>query len=402
MTKALYYDDPDLTEFDATVLEMHPRERGDGSEIVLDRSCFYPEGGGQPADHGEIGGLRVVHTRSEGDTIRHVVDGSPAEDLKGTAVRCRIDAARRRDYRQQHTGQHILSGALMQVGDYPTVSVHQGAEYTTIEVAAGSIPEADLAEVERRANDVIEADVPVLAHWVTNETIGDYPLRRPPKVSGSIRIIQVGDYDCVACGGIHVNRTGEIRLVRLFSVETIRGNVRIAWKIGDRALEHYRLSSTIVSRLVADLSAQPHEVVSRIALLDERLKATEQETRRLSERIHRLVARDLIAGALEAGTRVITAAFEDEPGDFLRGVIEHLVQEPGTRAALVNTRGSRLQWSIGVAPDAALEVEPIRTQLLGIIAAKGGGRAPIWQGAGDRPEAAGEFLEQFARLARLQ
>ena len=128
-----------------------------------------------------------------------------------------------------------------------------------------------------RLQPAIEADLAFTAEWATDETIGDFPLRRPPKVSGSIRVVRVGDLDCVACGGVHVERTGEIRLVRAVGVETIRGRVRIAWKIGDRAIAHYRLCSEIVSSLGASLSAQPDELVERVARQEERSRELDLE-----------------------------------------------------------------------------------------------------------------------------
>jgi alanyl-tRNA synthetase len=395
MTSTLYYDDPELLEFDARVLGTTYREHG--TEVELDRTAFYPEGGGQPADRGEIAGFPVVDVREEGGTIYHLVRGPLPCELTGTRVRAKVDPAQRRDYCQQHTGQHVLSGAFMAVGDYPTVSVHQGDSYTTIELAAEAIPSTDLDAVERCANEVIEADLPVTAHWATDRTIGDYPLRRPPKVSGSIRVIQIGDFDSVACGGIHVTRTGSIRLVRLYAVETIRGNVRTAWKIGDRAIEHYRETSETVARLSADLSAQPADLRERVGLLDQRVKAAELESRRLRDRIASLVAQRLIdAAEAPRPVRLVTAEFTDEPKDFLRGVMEHLVERTvGVAACLVNRVGNQIQWSVGMPAGSGLRFEEVRDDVLPIIEAKGGGRAPIWQGIGQRPDRAEDFLAAF-------
>ncbi len=397
MTSALYYEDPELLEFDATVLAARCTDQT--TEVVLDRSAFYPEGGGQPADRGEIAGLPVMQVREDNGTIYHLVRGALPRDVVGDCVQGKIDARRRRDYRQQHTGQHVLSGAFMVVGNYPTVSVHQGDDYTTIEIAAGAIPDSDLDAVERRANEVVEADLPVIAHWATERTIGDYALRRPPKVSGSIRVIQIGDFDTVACGGIHLARTGQIRMVRLLAVESIRGNVRTAWKIGDRAIAHYRESSGIVAQLSASLSARPPELPERVELLHERLKASELESRRLGDRITALVAEQLIENAeTRPGTSLVTAEFAEEPKGFLRGVIEHLVERPGMAACLVNRTGDQVQWTIGLSTGSELRFDEARDKVLPIIGAKGGGRPPIWQGIGQRVDRIDAFLAAFRSL----
>ncbi|MFW5683761.1 MAG: alanyl-tRNA editing protein [Spirochaetota bacterium] len=398
MTRLLYYEDPDALAFDATIREVRRREGH--TEVILDATAFYPEGGGQPSDVGEINGLPVVHVRKEEHDVVHVLrSDQDAGKLANAPVHGLVDAAHRRDYRQQHSGQHILSAALMAVNRYETVSVHQGDEYTTIEIAAAEIPPADLEEVERIANEAIEADLAVTATWVTDDEVGSYPLRRPPKVSGSIRIVQVGELDCVACGGVHVNRTGEIRLVRAISVETIRGHARIAWKIGDRAIADYVRARTIVSDLTTALSAQPDEIVERVQRNEARTRELELEARRLRSRIHGLVARSLLADEEDDASRwIVTAEFEDEPRDFLRGVTEELVAHHGVAACLTNRSEGRLQWSVGIAPGSRLEFDAVRAELLPIIEAKGGGKPPIWQGVGSKPEAAHAFLTAFRRL----
>ncbi len=402
MTTALYLEDPRLLEFDATVLATESTERG--TEIVLDRSAFYPEGGGQPADHGDINGIPVVHVRSDGRTIYHLVEGEPPERLSNEPVRGRVDAARRRDYQQQHTGQHMLSGAFMQVGRYPTVSVHQGTDYTTIEIESTTIPEADLDRVERLTNEAIEADLPVVAEWATEETISRFPLRRPPKVAGSIRVVRIGDFDCAACGGVHLSRTAEVRMVRLLDVESIRGNTRTVWKIGDRACAHYREASTVVKQLGNVLSAQPHQLVERVGMQEQRVRTAELEIRRLNERLHELIAERLLdearrVSSTDTGPAVATGSFADEPKDMLRGVTERLVEVPGLAVCLVNRSGGLLQWSIGAGPGSAVDFDSIRGELLPMIDAKGGGRPPIWQGVGTRVEQAPDFLRRFRELA---
>lgn len=397
MTRLLFYEDPELYEFEASLVER--RERDGRPEVRLDRTAFYPEGGGQPADRGEIGGVDVVHVRKEGGEVYHVLS-SALDAEPGASVPARVDAQHRRDYRQQHTGQHVLSAALIRVGGYETVSVHQGSDVTTIEIDAEEIPPADLEAVERLANEAIEADLPVRDEWVNEEEIDRFPLRRPPKVSGSIRVVQVGEFDCVACGGVHTARTGEIRLVHAVGVETIRGHARIAWKIGDRALAHYRQTSHIASRLGSMLSAQPHEIVDRVEKQEADVRQAEAENRRLRERLHGLVAKSLLTDAEpERGRRIVTAEFDDEPRGFLRGVTEQLVATTGVAASLVNRSDGRLHWSIGLGPGSGLAFDAMRDELLPLIDGKGGGKPPIWQGIGNRPDGAQAFLAAFKELA---
>jgi alanyl-tRNA synthetase len=405
-TKPLYYDSPITLEFDATVLTVERSENH--LAVVLDQTAFYPEGGGQPADRGEIAGLSVTEVSKGENGIVHLLEsperkhGDTDERMSrlspGSSVHGRVDETHRREYMQQHSGQHVLSGAFIAVGGYETVSVHQGSDYTTIELNAPEIPEAQLREIEQRANDVIEADLPITAQTVHESEIHTVPLRRPPKVSGDIRVVQVGDFDCVACGGVHCTRTGEIRLIRLHSVETIRGNVRTAWKIGDRALEHYRETSTIVSDLVSELSAKPEEVVPRVRQIGERLRELEAEVRNHKIQEYARIAREIATNA-SGRDSVITEEFTDRSSEFLRSVTELLVEEHGATVCLINRSDNRLYWSVGVAPGSDLPFGDHKNDLLAHIGGKGGGRPPIWQGVGDASADTSAFFAAFRRIA---
>ncbi|MCK4514950.1 MAG: alanyl-tRNA editing protein, partial [Spirochaetaceae bacterium] len=276
VTEQLYHKDASILEFQARVDRV---DREDGRTVVLlDQTAFYPEGGGQPADHGTLNGRAVVHVRKDHDGISHILAnpsrGEP-EFAVGDAVSGVVDGTHRRDYTQQHTGQHIISAALLHVGRYNTVSVHLGAEYTTIEVDAPSISAANLTAVQELANSTIERAIPVTSIWVSDAEISNYPLRRPPKVSGSIRLVLMGDVDCVACGGVHVDNTGKVRLVRAIGTEIIRNRVRISWKIGDRAVADYQMIGSLVRDLGDYLSAQPHQIDERVRRLEDRARDTE-------------------------------------------------------------------------------------------------------------------------------
>ncbi|TFH04246.1 MAG: hypothetical protein E4H09_03890, partial [Spirochaetales bacterium] len=284
---------------------------------------------------------------------------------------------------------------------------HQGDEYTTIEIDQPSLPEAHLAEVERIANEIIEADLPVSTVWVDESTIENYPLRRPPKVTGSIRLVVVGDaersIDCAACGGVHVTRTGQIRLVRPITVESIRGNARISFMIGDRALADYRMKDTTVREIGALLSAKAGELVARVAAQDEKTATLEAGARRLKSQLHRLMAESLLAkaGVLDSAS-VISAAFTDQDKDLLRGLTEILVTSPGVLGCLTNRSGDSVQWSIGAGTGVEIDANRIRGELLPLIGGKGGGKPPIWQGVGTDPSGIEPFHAAFTRMAEDQ
>ena len=398
MTEKLFYDDPYATEFDAQVVRVL---QNDGSlSFVLDRTCFYPEGGGQPCDHGEIARHAVIDVQKSDDDVVHIVSEEGAPVTEGGTVHASIDWKRRHDYMQQHTGQHVISAALLSVGGHNTVSVHQGEEYTTVEVDSDTVPPADIDASEALANSIICRNQAITDHWVTDAEIGNYPLRRPPKVSGSIRLVMISDFDCVACGGVHLHTTGEVGLVKCIGNERIRGRVRTIWKIGDRAYADFDLKHRITATLGQELSAQPADVVERFRQTVQQLADARRDVAVSRTRIARLITDELIARAgKDSGKRVITRRFEREEREVLRAIAEDLSTRSDTLFCLVNVLDEQLQWVAGAGSGAALQLDfsMVRGELLPLIDGKGGGKPPIYQGVGNNLAGADGFLAEFAR-----
>lgn len=414
MKHHLYHTEPYTTTFNAEIVEIV--QTGKQTGIVLDRTAFYPEGGGQPGDRGWIAGLRVADTKKEagkggedGDRIVHLLetalkDPRGSSIVTGGSVEAKIDWEHRFDYMQQHSGQHVLSGALMQEGlekgPYPTVSVHQGADYTTIEVDAPEVPEEDIRRVEDTANELICRNVPVETEWATTEEIEadpeKYPLRREAKVSGNVRIVRIDEFDCVACGGVHVRRTGEIGLAKAVGTEKIRNRTRLVWKIGGRALEDYRLKTETCAALTDLFSAPTEELVEKAEALWQKAAQLEYDKNGVRERYAAATARFLRAGSAtkaaggDSGGKVVTTVFDGEEPSFLRKVAETLV-ETETKVCLVSRCGGRVHWCIAGDIDWNL----VRGECLPLIDGKGGGRPPIWQGIGTKTEGVDEFLQTF-------
>lgn len=422
MTEALYYQNPYQTEFDARIVATETAEGGGGDErggargnggrggpagriwVELDRTCFYPEGGGQPADRGQLNDIPVLDVQKRDGRILHLVDAVPA--AAGATVHGRLDEAMRRDYMQQHTGQHIISAVMIEVGGYETISVHQGEEYTTVDFDAADIPPEDLERAEERANAVVGENRPVTTFQAESGQAAELGLRRPPKFEGRIRIVEVEGTDRVACGGVHCTRTGEVGIVKLIGTETIRGNVRTVWKIGDRALADYRLKTEVCTTLVDAFSAKVPELPERAAKLEENLRQAEYDIGRLQKRLAAQIAKGLVAadgdvGADAAGSEapsVITHHFTDEAKELFRAVAEDLAERPGIAALLTNEADDRLQWIVVATEGAEIDFNHIRSELLPLVDGKGGGKPPIWQGVGNSPAGAEELAAGFRRL----
>ncbi len=385
----LYYHDNHLTTFTATVCEC--RKEGDRYAVGLDRTAFYPEGGGQPSDRGFIGKIPVLHVAKGEDYPIHY---TPEPLEPGTDVICRVDWERRFDYMQQHTGQHLLSSVLMERGNWATVSVHQGEEYTSIEVEGEEISDEDLAEVERETNRLIASNLPVKTFWVEEGDLGNYPLRRPPKVTGTIRLVQIGRVDCVPCGGVHTSTTAEVGLVFYLGREKIRGRVRTLWKIGERAFVQMRENQRILSGLGVRYSVPPADLEERLDGVDRELFDREGEIRQLKGELltHRLSGlKDRID---DKG--ILTAVISTEDKKFLQTAAMALLEEENCRlVVLVNDRDGELQWVIGSQDENALDFGAVRSEMLPLIKGKGGGRSPLWQGRGE-----GNRVEEFFRVIR--
>lgn len=254
MTERLYYEDPYLLEFEAKVLEVGPATGG-AWKVVLDRSAFYPESGGQPADHGfleaqGVGPLPVTDVQEEGAAVAHFLALPRQEEdeeekapplVAGMQVRGRIDRDRRFDHLQQHAGQHILSAVMVAVAGASTIGFHLSDQSVTIDLDVPVLDGATLEKAEREANRIVFADLPITCAWFTPEEAGRLPLRKPPGAYEKIRVVEVRGFDWSACGGTHPRRAGEIGLIKVLGLEKVRGNVRVAFACGERALREFDL-----------------------------------------------------------------------------------------------------------------------------------------------------------------
>jgi alanyl-tRNA synthetase len=396
MTKTLYYQDTNKSEFEAKVLEVVKEKKA--WRVVLDKTCFYPEGGGQPADKGWIDDIPVSDVQKQGDVVYHYLPENPGQ---GT-IKGKIDTGWRKDFMQQHTGQHIISGALWKVGKYKTVSVHMGIDYTTIEIDAPQIPEQNLIRVEKLANQVIQGDLPLSFIYTHHQELEQFPLRKPTDREGKIRLVKIGDFDCVACGGIHLDSTRQVGLVKAIGTEKIRDHARIAWKIGDRAYEDYREKDKIISQLKSILATNQDMFVRKVKDLREELSDFKRQYSWLENRLAGTMAQQLYddpQNQAESHFRIITASWKEENDNLIKKILKDLLKREKVLVCLVNGIAGKLQWSIGSSEDIVFPFDEIKDELLSIIDGKGGGRHPLWQGVGLKPQGTSDFIAKFRMIA---
>lgn len=278
-TVKLYYEDSRLREFDARVLEC--RQEGQRWLVTLDQTAFYPEGGGQAGDTGTLAGVRVLDTQEHAQEVIHFCDGALEP---GAVVHGVIDYARRFDLMQQHTGEHILSGLVYEKYGYHNTGFHMGADVITVDFD-GIVPPEDLPELERRANEAVFRDIP-LECWVPSEQeLPTVTYRTKRALPWPVRIVRIPGYDSCACCSVHVQRTGQIGVIKLLSVIRFRTGVRMEMVCGGRALallnESYH-QNQLVSRA---FSAKPSETGEAARRMNETVDGLKLELAQLRRQI---------------------------------------------------------------------------------------------------------------------
>lgn len=276
-TERLYFADPTLTTFTARVLARDAWQ--DHPSVILDRTAFYPEGGGQPADHGHLNATRVLDVQvDEEGALRHILE-APLP-LATTTVTGTIDWPRRLDHMQQHLGQHLLSAVFATSHGLRTVGFHLGAEQVTIDLPSPPFGHDVLDEVEGAVNDLIRRALPVDARFVTEEELATLPLRKQPTVDGPIRVVSIPGVDHSPCGGTHPATTAGVGALLILGQERCGEDLRIAFLCGNRVLRHARAQGELVRRLARSLTVGSGELPAAL----ERLRADEKDQRRRAER----------------------------------------------------------------------------------------------------------------------
>ena len=278
MTEKCYYEAPYQKEFDAEVLRCEKGKKG--WDVVLDKTVFYPEGGGQPCDLGTLSGVQVLDVHERGGEIIHTC-AAPLEP--GDTVHGAIDWARRFDLMQQHSGEHLVSGLVHAAYGYDNVGFHMGQDSITIDFN-GYIDEEGLRQIERKANEAVYANLETEVFYPDRETLSNLPYRSKKELEGQVRLVRFPGVDLCACCGTHVARTGEIGLIRLFSCVRFREGVRIEMLCGRRCFDYLCRIQNQNHAVSTQLSAKPLEtgeavrrVCAELAEAKARIAAMEDE-----------------------------------------------------------------------------------------------------------------------------
>ena len=276
MTEKLFYNDVRKAEFEATVVSCVKNK--DRYEVVLDGTYFYPEGGGQPADHGKIDDANVFDVHDKDNEVVHYCD---KEVECGKKVKAWVDMERRHRLMQQHSGEHIVSGLIHKHFGYDNVGFHLNDELCTLDLS-GPLTKEELREVENAANEAVFANVPVQISYPSKEKLKTLDYRSKIEIDGQVRIVTIPGYDVCACCAPHVYFTGEIGLIKLVQSQNYKGGIRITMLCGRRALKDYQQKEESVKAIMGSLSAKEEliaEAVERVKEECTQLKSELAETR---------------------------------------------------------------------------------------------------------------------------
>ena len=368
MTEKLFYQDGYVKEFDATVLSCEQTEKG--YLVVLDRTGFFPEGGGQYADPGWLGEAEVLDVQEKEGTIYHTVM-APLE--AGTSVHGKIDWDIRFERMQQHTGEHIISGIVHGRFGYENVGFHLADDYCTMDFN-GPITKEELKEIELEANKAVFRNLEIGITYPSKEELKTMEYRSKIEIEGKVRIVTVPGYDVCACCAPHLRSTGEIGLIKLVNMANYKGGERITMLCGFRALADYEIKEKNTKAISALLSAKEYEVADAVAHLKDELGAMKGKTVSLQQKLLAYRAEEI---PVDKDMTVIFDA--DLEGNAPRELMNRML-EKGAKACAVfaGTEEAGYRYVIGSKSE---DVRPLCKKINEAFQGRGGGKAEMVQGS---------------------
>ncbi len=399
-TERLYYQDSHLIEFEARVT--HKTERVSGwTAVTLDRTAFYPTGGGQPSDTGTLDGELVRECiDDEENGILHVVQGRAPE--VGAVVKGRVDWSRRLDHIQQHTGQHILSQAFVTLFKAPTRGFRVLQDICEIDVELTSPTDEVIERGVELANNVIWEDREITINNVTAEQAAQLPLRKESSREGELRLIEIEGFDLTPCGGTHAHRTGEVGMIVVRSWERAKGLTRIEFAAGIRALNDYRHANKAGRAAGALFSASRDDAPKLTARLLEENKELHRRVRSLEEIAARVEADELLASATANahGVRVVSHIFDKRDAESLKHLAMALIRHANT-VALLGSRDTDLARLVFAKGEGAPgDMNALMRDACELLDGRGGGKPDMAQGGGKKVDKLAEALAQAATIVK--
>jgi alanyl-tRNA synthetase len=401
MTDRLYYHDSFLYDFDAEIREV---TEGPRPGIILDRTAFYPTTGGQLHDLGTITAgnaqLKVTEVAdTEDGRVIHYLEGQTKDIHPGSRVRGLIDPARRRDHMQQHSGQHVLSAAFIKLFNIPTVSFHMAEDYCSIDLDTPTLTKDQIESAERLANEIILEDRPVGIRYVTREEAGKLGLRKlPPTERDELRLIDIEDFDLSACGGTHVNRTGQIASVMLRKFEKVRQGWRVEFVAGQRAVSTARRDFTALTETASLFSAHIYDVPQQARKSLDEIRSLRKQAEQSQEELAAAHATALIAETPEVnGRKLVTRTYSDRDLNFVKLLAQKLTRQAPNLIALVAATSPQPSVVFAQSLGQPGDMGKLMKEIMARHGGRGGGSKDMAQGGVPSPEDVAAVLAEAAQ-----
>ncbi len=404
MTDRLYYHDSFLYDFEAEIVEVAENPR---AAVILDRTAFYPTSGGQIFDTGvmstDLGSHRVTEVAdTEDGRVVHYLEAAPRDLKPGTRVRGQIDASRRRDHMQQHSGQHVLSAAFVRLFNRSTVSFHMGDDYCSIDLDMPTLSKDQVGQAEHLANEIILENRPVNIRFVTRDEATSLGLRKlPPAERDQLRIIDVHDFDLSACGGTHVCQTGQIGCILLRKTERVRQGWRVEFIAGQRAVAMARRDFTTLSEAAALYSAQIYDVPQLAAKSLDEIRALRKQKEESQDELAAAQAIGMLSETVEAnGRKVVVRIFSDREMNSLKLLAQKLTRQALKVVALLATTSPQPSLVFAQSAGQPSDMGALMKQTMSANGGRGGGSKDMAQGGLPNADAVQQALEQAVAILK--
>jgi len=374
MTERLYYNNAYSTTFTANILKRATVEHKPA--VILDKTLFYPTSGGQLNDTGTLNGVPVLDVIEQNNEILHIVESNITTDT----VTGYIDWLRRFDFMQQHTGQHILSQSIIRIFGAETVSFSLGTESSTIDVNRSTFSYEDVQKAEAEANQRIYKNVPVQILYPSGEELKTLPLRKQPQQEKNIRIIYIEGFDYSPCGGTHCSRTGEVGIIKIRHWEKMRGNIRLKFLCGERALKDYYVKNRIINELSALLSVSESVLYNSASVLIDNNKILNKELSHLKQQLFTFQAQELYTAGERIGDIPLICYVFDQSTSAEMQSFAQAVRAQGKCIIILISGGEKPAFLCARTEDIPMDLTKIINELKQTIPIKGGGSPSLIQG----------------------
>lgn len=397
MTNKIYMENPYLRELEADVLEK--KFINNKYYIKLDRTIFYPHlSGGQPGDKGTINGVEVIESYEDGDDIVHVI----GSNISGNRVKICINWDNRLDLMQQHTGQHLLSSVFYKLYNGETVGFNIGKEYVHIDITIPNLTEDDAEKIEILTNRIIYSNFDIKSYFVPVDELDKIPLRKKPTVTKNIRIVEIDGIDYSPCGGTHLNNTGELGIIKIRKWEKRKGNVRVEFVCGERALIDYSWKNKSIKEIGLLLSSKDKDVLDKVNKLFVSKEVLEKENRELRESIYKLKGDSFLKDVqIRNDIRFIYKEIEEMDFKELGFIANYL----GDSDKLIQIYGisneDKSQFYISRTKDLDVNLQEIYKDISSTFQIKGGGNPNTVQGGSNKDDLI-PIMEKFAEKIRKE